>query len=209
MPCISDSSQNAIVNLLAIKDKNINACSRGCMLKNGGVCRHAIAFCKKAGKNILHFIATEDTTLYWRLQYLPEFKVPTNAEYMHYSQLSFDSELEPIRQWKTGAGPASSDRKKSGAELGNIKRKVILEERCGICKAKGHRRNAGLCSEGLLIGAARMGDGALAVQAEGDTTLAIEAEHGENDCVEGDSSEEGAREDHDGTENWESGYAWV
>ena len=128
---------------------------------------------------------------------------------MHYSQLSFDSELEPIRQWKTGAGPASSDRKKSGAELGNIKRKVILEERCGICKAKGHRRNAGLCSEGLLIGAARMGDGTLAVQAEGDTTLAIEAEHGENDCVEGDSSEEGAREDHDGTENWESGYAWV
>ena len=200
MPCISDSSQNAIVNLLAIKDKNINACSRGCMLKNGGVCRHAIAFCKKAGKNILHFIATEDTTLYWRLQYLPEFKVPTNAEYMHYSQLSFDSELEPIRQWKTGA-----DRKKSGAELGNIKRKVILEERCGICKAKGHRRNAGLCSEGLLIGAARMGDGALAVQAEGDTTLAIEAEHNERDCVEGDSSEE----DHDGTENWERGYAWV
>ena len=205
MPCISDSSQNAIVNLLAIKDKNIYACSRGCMLKNGGVCRHAIAFCKKAGKNILHFIATEDTTLYWRLQYLPEFKVPTNAEYMHYSQLSFDSELEPIRQWKTGAGPASSDRKKSGAELGNIKRKVILEERCGICKAKGHMRNAGLCSEGLLIGVARMGDGALAVQAEGDTTLAIEAEHNERDCVEGDSSEE----DHDGTENWERGYAWV
>ena len=189
MPCISDISQNAIVNLLAIKDKNINACSRGCMLKNGGVCRHAIAFCKKAGKNILHFIATEDTTLYWRLQYLPEFKVPTNAEYMYYSQLSFDSELEPIRQWKTGAGSASSDRKKSGAELGNIKRKVISEERCGICKAKGHRRNAGLCSEGLLIGVARMGDGALAVQAEGDTTLAIEAEHNERDCVEGDSSE--------------------
>ena len=218
MPCISDSSQNAIVNLLAIKDKNINACSRGCMLKNGGVCRHAIAFCKKAGKNILHFIATEDTTLYWRLQYLREFKVPTNAEYTHYSQLSFDSELESIRQWKTGAGPASSDRKKSGAELGNMKRKVISEERCGICKAKGHRRDAGLCSEGLLIGMARMGDGALAVQAEGDTTLAIEAEHGEWwDSVEGDSSEESAREDgnsseesaheddHDGTGNWESG----
>ena len=86
---------------------------------------------------------------------------------------------------------------------------MILEERCGICKAKGHRRNAGLCSEGHLIGVARMGDGALAVKAEGDTTLAIEAEHGENDCVEGDSSEEGAREDHDGTENWKSGYAWV
>ena len=66
-------------------------------------------------------------------------------------------------------------------------------------------RNAGLCSEGLLIGVARMGDGALAVQAEGDTTLAIEAEHNERDCVEGDSSEE----DHDGTENWERGYAWV
>ena len=82
---------------------------------------------------------------------------------------------------------------------------MILEERCGICKAKGHRRNAGLCSEGLLIGVARMGDGALAVQAEGDTTLAIEAEHNERDCVEGDSSEE----DHDGTENWERGYAWV
>ena len=77
---------------------------------------------------------------------------------------------------------------------------MILEERCGICKAKGHRRNAGLCSEGLLIGVARMGDGALAVQAEGDTTLAIEAEHNERDCVEGDSSEE----DHDGTENWEN-----
>ena len=89
------------------------------------------------------------------------------------------------------AGPASGDRKKSGAELGNMKRKVISEERCGICKAKGHRRDAGLCSEGLLIGMARMGDGALAVQAEGDTTLAIEAEHGEWwDSVEGDSSEE-------------------
>ena len=157
------------------------------MLKNGGVCRHAIAFCKKAGKNILHFIATEDTTLYWRLQYLREFKVPTNAEYTHYSQLSFDSELEPIRQWKRGAG------------------------QCGM-------RDAGLCSEGLLIGMARMGDGALAVQAEGDTTLAIEAEHGGWwDLVEGDSSEESAREDgdsseesaheddHDGTGNWESG----
>jgi len=69
------------------------------MLKTGGVCRHAIAFCKKAGKNILHFIAKEDTTLYWRLRYLREFKVPTNAEYTHYSQLSFDSELEPIRTY--------------------------------------------------------------------------------------------------------------
>ena len=62
---------------------------------------------------------------------------------------------------------------KCGAEFGNIKRKVILEERCGICKAKGHRRNAGLCSEGLLIGVARMGDGALAVQAEGDRVVIL------------------------------------
>ena len=122
------------------------------------------------------------------MQYLREFKVPTNAEYTHYSQLSFDSELEPIRQWKRGAEHQVSEEKRRGA---NIKRKVISEERCGICKAKGHRRDAGLCSEGLLIGMARMGDGALAVQAEGDTTLAIEAEHGEWwDSVEGDSSEE-------------------
>ena len=89
--------------------------------------------------------------------------------------------------------PASSDRWKSGMELGKKKKKVIPQERCGICKAKGHRRDSRICLQGRLIG---MGDDPLAVpaHAEEEGTLAIAQGQGEVH-----SSEENASEDDDNT----------
>ena len=82
VPLISESGF-ATVDLGAVKDASIGACSRGCMVIHGGVCCHAIAFSLAAKKNIMDYINPRDTTMYWQSQYEGVFKIPTSKEYPH------------------------------------------------------------------------------------------------------------------------------
>ena len=104
VPCISNSSQHAYVKLLSIKNKELAACSRGCMVTNGGGCMSPRnAFCIKAGKNIIHFLPPDDLATFWRTQYAAPFLLPTEDEYAQSSKAGYDPDLRQICQWKTGA----------------------------------------------------------------------------------------------------------
>ena len=97
VPLISESGF-ATVDLGAVKDASIGACSRGCMVIHGGVCCHAIAFSLAAKKNIMDYINPRDTTVYWRSQYGGVFKIPTSQEYA--THLNSEPNLRPVPKWK-------------------------------------------------------------------------------------------------------------